>query len=138
MVVDLYHDNCFHVQNSTPRMDTDYNGNQVENYDDIHVKFKADKDFLISYYRDEINAKGIDADYDVRLNNQYDKRNPTYYNSESAVNNYLGFGNRNDVSGTIMFPKDEWKEDFKLVKLLEHHIVIVVCFKADEQTYNWF
>ena len=23
----LYHDNCFHVQNQTPRMDTDYNGN---------------------------------------------------------------------------------------------------------------
>jgi hypothetical protein len=34
---ELYHDNCFHVQNSTPRMDTDYNGNPVEKYDDVHI-----------------------------------------------------------------------------------------------------
>jgi hypothetical protein len=35
----LYHDNCFHVQNQTPRMDTDYNGNPKEVYDDVHIKF---------------------------------------------------------------------------------------------------
>ena len=29
-----------------------------------------DKDFLTSYYRDEMKAKGIDADYDVRLRRQ--------------------------------------------------------------------
>ena len=59
-----------------------------------------DKDFLTSWYRDEMKAKGIDADYDVRLGDNYEKRNPTYYNSESAVNKFLGFGSRNDVSGT--------------------------------------
>ena len=48
----------------------DYNGNPKETYDDVHIKFKADKDFLTSYYRDEIRAKGLDADYDVRLDNQ--------------------------------------------------------------------
>ena len=73
-----------------------------------------DKDFLTSYYRDEIKAKGIDADYDVRLGDNYDKRNPTYYNSESAVNKFLGFGSRNDVSGNTMYPKEEWDNDFKL------------------------
>ena len=57
------------------------------------------KTFLTSYYRDEIKAKGIDADYDVRLQDNYDKRNPTYYNTESAVNKFLGYGSRNDVSG---------------------------------------
>jgi hypothetical protein len=31
----LYDDNCFHVQNSTPRMDKDYNGNPIEKYDDV-------------------------------------------------------------------------------------------------------
>ena len=72
-----------------------------------------DKDFLTSYYRDEIKAKGIDADYDVRLGDNYDKRNPTYYNSESQVNKFLGFGSRNDVSGNAMYPKDEWENDFK-------------------------
>jgi len=112
---DLYHDNCFYVQNSTPKYETDYNGNKKEYYDDVHIKFgDMDKDFLTSYYRDEMRAKGIDADYDVRLGDNYEKRNPTYYNSESAVNKFLGFGSRNDVSKSQMFPKDEWENDFKL------------------------
>ena len=112
---ELHHDDCFYVQNATPRMDTDYQGNPKEVYDDVHIKFgDMDKDFLTSYYRDEMRAKGIDADYDVRLADNYDKRNPTYYNTESAVNKFLGFGSRNDVSESKMFPKDEWENDFKL------------------------
>ena len=88
---------------------------QKKYYDDVHIKFgDMDKDFLTSYYRDEMRAKGIDADYDVRLGDNYEKRNPTYYNSESAVNKFLGFGSRNDVSKSVMFPKDEWENDFKL------------------------
>ena len=50
---DLYHDNCFYVQTDTPRIDTDYNDNKVEKYDDVHIKFDSDKEFLTSYYRDE-------------------------------------------------------------------------------------
>ena len=35
----------------------------VEREQDVHVKFgDMDKDFLISYYRDEMKAKDIDAD----------------------------------------------------------------------------
>ena len=45
----------------------------------FYIKFGADKDFLVSYYRDELKAKGLDADYNVRLED-YEKRNPTYYN----------------------------------------------------------
>ena len=84
------------------RIEEDYHGDMVERekYDDVHIKFgDMDKEFLTSYYRDEMKAKGIDADYDVRLGDNYDKRNPTYYNSESAVNKFLGYGSRNDVSG---------------------------------------
>ena len=111
----LYHDNCFYVQNSTPKIEENYRGEKEEVYDDVHIKFgDMDKDFLTSYYRDEMKAKGIDADYDVRLGDNYEKRNPTYYNSESAVNKFLGFGSRNDVSESKMFPKDEWENDFKL------------------------
>jgi len=134
---DLYHDNCFHVQNSTPRMDTDYNGNQVEKYDDVHIKFDSDKEFLISYYRDEIKAKGLDADYDVRLGDNYDKRNPTYYNSESNVNNYLGYGGRNDVSGQSDFQKDKWDNDFKLWVIGTSYCHSRM-FQTNEAEYNWF
>ena len=135
---DLYHDNCFYVTNEKPRIETDYKGNSKEYYDDTHIKFgDMDKDFLTSWYRDEMKAKGIDADYDVRLGDNYEKRNPTYYNSESAVNKFLGFGSRNDVSKSVMYPKDEWDNDFKLWVIGTSY-----ChsrkFKADQETYNFF
>ena len=135
---DLYHDNCFYVTNEKPRIETDYEGNPKEYYDDTHIKFgDMDKDFLTSYYRDEMRAKGIDADYDVRLGNNYDKKNPTYYNTESAVNKFLGFGSRNDVSKSVMYPKDEWDNNFKLWVIGTSY-----ChsrkFKADQETYNFF
>ena len=72
---DLYHDNCFYVQTDTPKIEKDYNDNPREVYDDVHIKFgDMDKDFLTSYYRDEMRAKGIDADYDVRLRRQLRKK----------------------------------------------------------------
>ena len=135
---DLYHDNCFYVTNEKPRIETDYEGNPKEYYDDTHIKFgDMDKDFLTSYYRDEMKAKGIDADFNVRLGDNYDKRNPTYYNSESDVNKFLGFGSRNDVSKSVMYPKDEWDNNFKLWVIGTSY-----ChsrkFKADQETYNFF
>ena len=133
----LYHDNCFHVQNQTPRMDTDYNDNPIEKFDDVHIKFEAEKDFLTSYYRDEIRAKGLDADYEVRLGDNYDKRNPTYYNAESNINKYLGFGSRNDVSGQSSYHKDTWENDFKLWVIGTSYCHSRM-FKAHEDTYNWF
>ena len=133
----LYHDNCFHVQTDTPRIDTDYNDNKVEKYDGVDVKFDSDKEFLTSYYRDEMKAKGIDADYDVRLGDNYDKRNPTYYNTESAVNKYLGYGNRNDVSGQSSYPKDKWDNDFKLWVIGTSYCNSRM-FQTNEAEYNWF
>ena len=133
---ELYHDNCFHVQNEKPRIEEDYDGNPKEYFDDVHIKFDADKEFLTSYYRDELRAKGIDADYTARLGEDYGKRNPTYYNTESAVNNYFGFGSRNDATGQSYY-KDTWENDFKLWVIGTSY-----ChqrkFKADEETYNWF
>jgi hypothetical protein len=134
---DLYHDNCFHVQTDTPRIDTDYNDNKVEKYDDVHIKFDSDKEFLTSYYRDEMKAKGIDADFNVRLGDNYDKRNPTYYNSESAVNKYLGYGSRNDVSGQSSYPKDKWDNDFKLWVIGTSYCHTRM-FQTNNETYLWF
>ena len=135
---DLYHDNCFYVTNEKPRIETDYEGNPKEYWDDTHIRFgDMDKDFLTSWYRDEMRAKDIDADYNVRLGDNYEKRNPTYYNSESAVNKFLGFGSRNDVSKSQMFPKDEWENDFKLWVIGTSY-----ChsrkFVADQETFKFF
>ena len=133
---ELYHDNCFHVQNEKPRIETDYDGNPKEYFDDVHIKFDANKEFLTSYYRDELKSKGLDADYDVRLGDDYGKRNPTYYNAESNINNYFGFGSRNDATGQS-YHKDSWENDFKLWVIGTSY-----ChqrkFKAHEDTYLWF
>jgi hypothetical protein len=134
---DLYHDNCFYVQSDEPTIEENYRGEREERYQDTHVKFgDLDKDFYTAYYRDEMKAKGIDADYDVRLGDDYGKRNPTYYNTESAVNNYLGFGTRNDVSGKS-FVKDTWDNDFKLWVIGSSY-----ChqrkFQTNQETYLWF
>jgi len=135
---DLYHDDCFYVTNEVPKIVEDYEGNKREEHDDVHIKFgDMDKDFLTSWYRDEMKAKGIDADFNVRLADNYDKRNPTYYNTETAVNRFLGFGSRNDVSKSVMYPKDEWDNDFKLWVIGTSY-----ChsrkFVADKETYNFF
>jgi hypothetical protein len=133
----LYEDNCFHVQSNEMKLEKDYHGDMVEREQDVHVKFDSEKDFLTSWYRDEMKAKDIDADYSVRLADNYEKRNPTYYNSESQVNKFLGYGSRNDVSGNTMYPKDEWDNDYKLWVIGSDY-----CssrrFKTDHETYLWF
>ena len=133
----LYEDNCFHIQSNEMKLEKDYHGDMVEREQDVHVKFEAEKDFLTSWYRDEMKAKDIDADYSVRLADNYEKRNPTYYNSESQVNKFLGYGSRNDVSGNTMYPKDEWDNDYKLWVIGSDY-----CssrrFKTDHETYLCF
>ena len=134
----LYEDNCFYVRSDQMKIEKDYHGDLVEREQDVYVKFgDLGKDFLTSYYRDEMKAKGIDADYDVRLQDNYDKRNPTYYNSESQVNKFLGYGSRNDVSGTQSYPKDTWDNDFKIWVIGSDY-----CsnrhFKTDHENYLWF
>jgi len=84
-----------------------------------------------------MKAKGIDADYDVRLGDNYEKRNPTYYNAESQVNNYLGFGSRNDVSGQSDFQKDKWENDFKLVVIGTSYCHSRM-FQTNNENYLWF
>jgi hypothetical protein len=132
---ELHHDNCFYIQNSTPRMDKDYNGNPKEVYDEVHIKFDADCDFLTSYYRDELNAKGLDADYDVRVDHNGKDKNPTYYKSESNVRSYLGYSSRNDESGNKLYHKDEWENDFKIWVIGTSY-----CHSRQFQTkdYEWF
>ena len=133
----LYEDNCFHVQSDELKVEKDYHGDMVQREQDVHVKFDDDKDFLISWYRDEMKAKDIDADYKVRISDDYNKRNPTYYNTESQVNKFLGYGGRNDVSKSEMKPTDEWSNDYKLWVIGSDY-----CssrrFKTDHETYLWF
>jgi len=134
----LHHDNCFYVQNEQGREELDYNDNPKMVFDDLHIKFKESQDFLTSYYRDELNAKGLDADYKVRINGNYDKRNPTYYNMESSISEYLGYSNSNDVSrNQTMNYKNSWENDFKLW-VIGRSYCNERMFKVDNETFEWF
>ena len=134
---DLYHDNCFYVQNEQPYTEENYDGEKVKRFDDVHIKFEADKDFLTSYYRDEMKAKGIDAAYEVRLEHSGKDRNPTYHKAESNVRDYLGFGSRNDASGNKMYHKDQWEDDFKIWVIGTSYCHSRM-FQTNHQNYLWF
>ena len=132
---ELYEDNCFYVQN--PIMKVDNEGDEYEDKQEINIRFHMGRNFARAYYRDEMKAKGLNPDFHLSINNDYSKRNPKYYNDETAVNNYLGFSHtRNDATGTE-YPKDKWENDFKLVVIGSSY-----ChsrnFKVDENTHEFF
>jgi hypothetical protein len=133
---ELYKDNCFYFTQPITKVDSE--GREYETENEEHVKFDLDdRDFARSYYRDEINANGLDADYKLKLQDDYSKRNPVYYDMESKVENFLGYGRRNDSTGNTLYHTDEWENDFKLWTIGTSY-----ChsrqFKVDEDTIKVF
>ena len=132
---ELYEDNCFYVER--PIIKVDDEGREYESKDEVHVRFDMGRKVARAYYRDEMKAKGLNPDYELSLGDDYSKRNPKYYNDESAVKEYLGFSHkRNDATGTE-YHKDKWENDFKLWTIGSSY-----ChsrqFKVDETTMNFF
>ena len=133
---ELYEDNCFYIQRPITEVDSD--GREYQNENEIHIKFDMGKKFARAYYRDEMKAKGLNPDFHVAIDDDYSKRNPKYYNDESAVDNFLGFSHsRNDATGKTEYPKDKWENDFKLWVIGTSY-----ChsrhFKVDESTHEFF
>ena len=132
---DLYHDNCFYVQMPITKVDDE--GKEYIAQDEVHVRFDMGKNFARAYYRDELKAKGLNPDFKLSIDNDYSKRNPKYYNDESAVNTYLGFSNSSNEDKSITKPVAKWEEDFKLWVIGTSY-----ChsrnFKVDENTLNFF
>ena len=134
----LHHDNCFYVENIQGREELDYNDNPKMVFDDLYIKFKESQDFLTSYYRDELNSKGLDADYKVKLSGNYDKRNPSYYNMESQISEYLGFSSSNNVSRNQSINyNSSWENDFKLW-VIGRSYCNERMFQVDNETFEWF
>ena len=133
---ELYEDNCFYIQRPTTEVDSE--GREYDNDNEIHIKFDMGRKFARAYYRDEMKAKGLNPDFHVAIDDDYSKRNPKYYNDESAVDNFLGFSHsRNDATGKSDYPKDKWENDFKLWVIGTSY-----ChsrhFKVDENTHEFF
>lgn len=133
---ELYEDNCFYVQR--PTMETDSDGHEYETNNEIHIRFDMGRSFARAYYRDELKAKGLNPDFHIAIDGDYSKRNPKYYNDETAVNSYLGYSHsRNDATKSASYHKDEWENDFKLWTIGSSY-----ChsrnYKVDENTHNFF
>ena len=132
---ELYEDNCFYIERPITKVDDE--GREYEAKDEIHVRFNMGRNFARAYYRDELKSKGLNPDYNLSIDNDYSKRNPKYYNDESAVNTYLGFSNSSNEDKSITKPVAKWEEDFKLWTIGSSY-----ChsrqFKVDENTINFF
>ena len=132
---ELYEDNCFYV--SRPIIKVDDEGREYDANDEIHVRFDMGRNFARAYYRDELKSKGLNPDFKLSINDDYSKRNPKYYNDESAVNHYLGFQNSSNEDQSIQKPYHKWENDFKLWTIGSSY-----ChsrqFKVDENTMNFF
>ena len=133
---ELYKDNCFYFT-APPRMEADYEGNPKETVDEEHVKFSLGKDFARSYYRDEIKAKGLNPDFHVAINGNYDKRSPSYYTMESQVNKFTGHETSSNDNNTDISLKQEWENDFQLDTIGTSYCHSRM-FAVDQDTFNLF
>ena len=132
---ELYEDNCFYVQRPIKKVDDE--GREYDTNDEIHVRFDLGRNFARAYYRDEMKAKGLNPDFRLSINDDYSKRNPKYYNDESACNKFLGFQTSSNDDKSIITPVAKWENDFKLWTIGSSY-----ChsrqFKVDETTMNFF
>ena len=132
---ELYHDNCFNI--TMPITKVDDEGKEYQADDEVNVRFDMGRKFARAYYRDELKSKGLNPDFKLSIDNDYSKRNPKYYNDESAVNQYLGFSNSSNEDQSIQKPVHKWENDFKLWTIGSSY-----ChsrqYKVDENTLNFF
>ena len=128
----LFEDNCFVFKHHYTRVDDD--GNEHNDYDTCHVKFGLGRRFGLAYYRDDMKAKNLDPDYYYRWGRD-DRRNPRYYETETACEKYLGYNTSSNDDKSVITPRSEWDSDFKLW-VIGTHYCHTRQFKVDEDTYN--
>jgi hypothetical protein len=132
---DLYEDNCFYVQRPITKVDDE--GKEYQADDEVNVRFDMGRKFARAYYRDEMKAKGLNPDYHLSIQDDFSKRNPKYYNDESACNKFLGFSTSSNDDKSVITPKAKWENDFKIWVIGTSY-----ChsrqFKVDESTLEFF
>jgi len=132
----LFKDNCFYFT-APKRIEIDSDGDKHERVDETHVKFDLDNDFARSYYRDEIKAKGLNPDFHVAINGNYDKRSPSYYTMESQVNKFTGHETSSNDNKTDVSIKQQWNSDFELTTIGSSYCHSRM-FAVDQETYEKF
>ena len=133
---ELYKDNCFYFT-APERTETDSDGRIEKIIDEEHVKFSLGKGFARAYYRDEIKAKGLNPDFHVAINGNYDKRSPSYYTMESQVNKFTGHETSSNDNNTDISLKQEWENDFQLDTIGTSYCHSRM-FAVDQETFEMF
>ena len=137
---ELYHDNCFEFQMPI------VNDEGQEDTDDVKVSFTLNpslsgyhrsSSFARAYYRNEMKAKGLNPDYDLQWKEE--KRNPRYYDHESACDKWLGFSNSSNEDKSITKPVQAWEndDDYK-IWVVGSSYCHTRQFKVDETTFEIF
>ena len=137
---ELYHDNCFNFE--TPTVDDE----GKEDTDEINIDFTLkprlsgyhrDSAFGRAYYRVEMKEKGLNPDYDLQWKEE--KRNPRYYDHESACEKWLGFSTSSNDDKSITKPVQAWESDdsYKLW-VIGTSYCHTRQFKVDETTFEIF
>ena len=93
--------------------------------------------FARAYYREEMKAKGLNPDYDLQWKEE--KRNPRYYDHESACDKWLGFSNSSNDDKSITKPVQAWdnNDDYK-IWVVGTSYCRTRQFKVDETTFEIF
>ena len=137
---ELYHDNCFEFQMPT------VNDEGKDDTDEIKIDFTLQPSlsgyhgssaFARAYYRVEMKEKGLNPDYDLQWKEE--KRNPRYYDHESACDKWLGFSNSSNEDKSITKPKQAWEnnDNYKLW-VIGSSYCHTRQFKVDETTFEIF
>ena len=137
---ELYHDNCFNFQTPT------VNDEGEEDTDEIKIDFTlqpslngyhSSSAFARSYYRVEMKEKGLNPDYDLQWKEE--KRNPRYYDHESACNKWLGVSNSSNEDKSITKPVQAWESDDNYkIWVIGTSYCHTRQFKVDETTFEIF
>ena len=108
----LHDDNCFYFINPTTERDSYGDERTSENC--IHVEMNLDRNFGYAYYHDELKSKGLDPNYQYRWKGE--RRNPSYYDAESKVDQYLGFDrSQNDDSTDKPRYREQWSKTIPVI-----------------------
>jgi hypothetical protein len=115
----IHDDSCFYF--TCPTDEKDSKGNKITNSNEIHLDMKLDanvnnsynNDFAYAYYYDDLKLHGLDADFEYKWK---DKKNPTYYNTESQVKEFIGFSrNHNDDDKTKPINDPFWQKTIPVI-----------------------
>jgi hypothetical protein len=98
-------DCCFDF--TVPKTVVHENGTEEHTKERLNVSFGLDRNFANAYYYDELKSKGFNPNYEYQWG---ESKNPTYYEEERKVEDYLGFSRRSENSNYTHDYNKQWKE----------------------------